>query len=464
MPNIPAAQSGAYETGSTWVGGVVPGPGDVAYANTFTVTISSSRTAQAISNASATGITAGGSFSLLDGCDLTLTNANGVLIGNTPAITTVGLGVGSSASVAANVTTANYVFIHAGNGTLNWTGNLSGSTNTVLFIIASTGTVNITGNLTNTATNIRGVDFTAAGTLNITGNLTGFIFASGSIVAGATINITGSVVAGLINANSISSGANCTVNGLCQSSSTQPAFVAGGISQNLRLSGPLLLGASGNINPIQAASWRWAPTLTPTYMEVPTSDGSTKRNLYTADNMPSGGYPIVGNVRQATVYGPSNEFTGTLVVPSPSSVALNVATDNTTGTAVLTAAAVEAAVWGATTRTLTSGGGSAPTAADVAVAVWGSTTRTLSAIEKTGYSLTTEERQAIAVAVEQSILNESDGRAILNAIVGAIGNTNIDQVALIAAIRADIERSGGMLSGKSSVDQVAAIVQEATSA
>lgn len=65
--------------------------------------------------------------------------------------------------------------------------------------------------------------------------------------------------------------------------------------------------------------------------------------------------------------------------------------------------------------------------------------------DKTGYNLTTSERQAIATAVEQAILNENDGQAILNAIVGAIGNQNIDQIALVAAIRADIERTGGML-------------------
>jgi uncharacterized protein Yka (UPF0111/DUF47 family) len=65
--------------------------------------------------------------------------------------------------------------------------------------------------------------------------------------------------------------------------------------------------------------------------------------------------------------------------------------------------------------------------------------------DKTGYSLTAGERTAIATAVEQAILDESDGQAILNAIVGAIGNQNIDQIALVAAIRADVERNGGML-------------------
>ena len=51
----------------------------------------------------------------------------------------------------------------------------------------------------------------------------------------------------------------------------------------------------------------------------------------------------------------------------------------------------------------------------------------------------------IATAVESSILNEGDGQAVLNAIVGAIGNTNLSEVSLVAAVRADLERAGGKL-------------------
>jgi hypothetical protein len=79
-----------------------------------------------------------------------------------------------------------------------------------------------------------------------------------------------------------------------------------------------------------------------------------------------------------------------------------------------------------------------PTAADIASAVW-------AAADKTGYSLTSAERTAIATAVESSILNEGDGQAVLNAIVAAIGNSNVDQIALVAAIRSDLERAGGKL-------------------
>jgi hypothetical protein len=53
------------------------------------------------------------------------------------------------------------------------------------------------------------------------------------------------------------------------------------------------------------------------------------------------GNPAVANVRSGTVYGPVGELTGTCVVPNANSVAYGVPVDNTTGNAVLTAAAVK---------------------------------------------------------------------------------------------------------------------------
>jgi hypothetical protein len=51
----------------------------------------------------------------------------------------------------------------------------------------------------------------------------------------------------------------------------------------------------------------------------------------------------------------------------------------------------------------------------------------------------------ISAAVEGSLLDENDGQAVLNALVGAIGNQNVDEIALVAAIRSDLERTGGKL-------------------
>jgi len=66
-------------------------------------------------------------------------------------------------------------------------------------------------------------------------------------------------------------------------------------------------------------------------------------------------------------------------------------------------------------------------------------------VDKTGYSLTSGEREAIATQVEAALLNEGDGQQLLEAIVTAIGNENITQTVLVAAIRDDIERAGGLL-------------------
>jgi hypothetical protein len=191
----------------------------------------------------------------------------------------------------------------------------------------------------------------------------------------------------------------------------------------------------------------------------------------------------------------------TFVVPATHSATAGTgALMQTTGTAVLDPAAVASAVWGAASRTITGGlvdtattltnaptvpsvvqireemdanstklanldatvssrlapsgtlarvtltdtattltnAPSVPSASAIATAVW-------AAADKTGYSLTSAERTAIATAVEASILNEADGQQILNAIVGAIGNSNVDQVALVAAIRSDLERTGGKI-------------------
>jgi len=390
MADIRATQSGDFSATSTWFGGVVPGSGDIAYSNTFNVTISDTRTVQAISNASGTSITAGGTFSLLNGCNLTCTNANGVVQGatTTSCITTPSLGVGSLASVAATIahtaaaTTTNSVAFST-SGTLNLTGAIigpSGFTGIATIIVSGSGALNLNGNVTGSPANgsytinVSG----GASTISITGNLIGGSVNATALYigsAGTVVTVTGSVTGGGVSSPAITNNAaaTLTVNGTCQSSSTQPAIGAGSTTQITRLSGPFLLGASGNINPVQAQSWRWAPTLIPTYLEVAQSNGSTKRLLYSADNMPSGGYPVAANVRQSTVYGPSSEFTGTLSVPSASSVALGVATDNTSGTAILTTASVRAAIGMASanldTQLANLSSGSAPSAATVATAV-----------------------------------------------------------------------------------------------
>lgn len=49
--------------------------------------------------------------------------------------------------------------------------------------------------------------------------------------------------------------------------------------------------------------------------------------------------------------------------------------------------------------------------------------------------------------IEAALLNEGDSQQLINAISTAIGNQNVDEIALVAAIRADLERTGGSLDG-----------------
>jgi hypothetical protein len=94
---------------------------------------------------------------------------------------------------------------------------------------------------------------------------------------------------------------------------------------------------------------------------------------------------------------------------------------------------------------------SAPTAAAVASAVRTELTEisnldatVSSRLASSAYSAAPTTAQ-IATAVEGSLLNEADGQAVLNALVSAIGNTNLSEVSLVAAVRADLERNGGKL-------------------
>lgn len=188
-------------------------------------------------------------------------------------------------------------------------------------------------------------------------------------------------------------------------------------------------------------TWRWSTTAPATYYQVRTASTGVIRSLYTADSV--GGNPAVSNVRSGTVYGPAGELTGTCAVPGASSVLSGVPVDNTTGTVTITAADIRAAI-GLASANLDTQLAAIPTTAAPSASTIASAVN--SALDRTGFSLTSGERQAIATAVEQSILNEGDGQQVLNAIVGAIGNSNVDQIALVAAIRADLERTGGTLA------------------
>ena len=123
---------------------------------------------------------------------------------------------------------------------------------------------------------------------------------------------------------------------MATASSTQPAILTSVAYTNNAASGTLVKvnGNVVNANGLMAiiapritidsatSSWRFQTT------------AGADRTLYAAGV--ALGNPVIGNVRLGTVYGASNELTGTLIVPSPSNVLQGVGTDATVGTLLMT--------------------------------------------------------------------------------------------------------------------------------
>jgi len=253
-------------------------------------------------------------------------------------------------------------------------------------VFGSTGTLNITGNLTlstgiaNRCYAVGVFGGATATTCNITGNITGTSVNSGNtnatyIIGGANVNtyITGNVTGGsatgtsgpwAVYAGNLPAGGGAALTtyiniiGPIIAGYTGPALYSmGGSAINL-LSGPFICSTYGTFPLILV---RMHYIVTPTsYFEF--------RNSTTNGAVPPGAIapiarmydpsfiadaPTANNVRSGVVYALGSQ-TGTLVVPAASSVASGVVFDNgTIGTAVLTSAAVSAAVWNELVANLT---------------------------------------------------------------------------------------------------------------
>lgn len=455
MANVYAVKSGNWSDVTVWNTGALPTSADDVYSNTFTVLIDVSPTVLSIRNDSAAGITLGGRFTI---------SANGItltanVVFSVATFLTVSVPLNNQATLVGNISgnssnSSQPCVLFNSSGTFNIIGNIFGSgTQSPVQTLrnGSSGTINITGDVTGAGQNGNlTVINSSTGTINITGNCTGGSASGTDAVTNSStgsVNITGACNGGTNSTGAInSSTGNLTHVGTVQASTTASGIGAGSNTQITILTGPFLTSTQG-INPVVAARWFWANSnVTPTYYQIRTTNLATIRPLYTADSV--GGNPATSNVRSGTVYGPAGELTGTCAVPPAGSVALGVPVDNTTGTAAISAASIRSALGLASANLDTQLAAIPTTAPPTASAI---ATAVNSALDRTGFSLTSAERQAIATTVEQSILNENDGQAILNAIVGAIGNQNIDQVALVAAIRADLERTGGTLATRSTL-------------
>ena len=323
MAIVRAVKTGVWSDVTVWNTGALPTAADDVYSNNFTVTINVSPTVLQISNASTTGVTAGGVFVM---------NTNG-----TTLTANVNAGSGPTA-LSSSIGTPNAI---------NIVGNISGGGgNSACFAFSGSGTVNITGNVSAGFTGnsgCNGLNNTGNGTVNITGNVTagGTGTNLGLNNTSGVVNVTGVITGSATNggAPGLQNSGTLTHIGTVQAGAAAAGVAGGGTTI---LTGPFLT-TSGGLNPVTATRWFWQNTSPPaTYYQIRSANLAVIRPLYTADSV--GGNPAIANVRSGTVYGPSSELTGTCAVPAAGSVALGVPVDNTTGTAAITAANIRSAI------------------------------------------------------------------------------------------------------------------------
>lgn len=371
MANILAAAAGNWSDTATWIGGVVPGPGDNAYTNTRAITIDVDVTCDLISNRADNGATIGGTIVVTSDRLITANLESGGVTLFT--LNTAGLNV----EVVGNLTSGSGASTRAinvtGNSTLTVTGSLfmGTATNTSALGItsATTAVVNIIGDQTGGSIGAPLINNATTSTVNITGNVTGGSVnaATGVTVSTGVGNITGNVTGG--SSGTTSFGAQCsgtgsiTVTGTAtggpggaaglQNNSTGTVTAKRAVGNGFGIGSSATAAATGLVNinasgiaffeelefgergqvPISGTNCYMVDSLTNAFVGRLASMGAAK--TLSDPNNTSGLVPVEADVRFGVVYA-GTVNTGTLAVPPPSGVAAGVPTDNTLGTAVLT--------------------------------------------------------------------------------------------------------------------------------
>lgn len=354
MATIVASKAGNWSDTTVWTGGVLPGAGD--YASTaFAITLDQDITILGLRFTSGSGIinvagstnrtvnlTASDAFTFNGSNPI---NSNYINITNTATTNinsyfpqdTVNSGTKvincNSIGGIINITTLDG-FLTRGGGTtrvsqpvifgassqnqiVNITGNIAGGAygQTYLTLSGTNNVVNFTGNIVASSTDPNTTaDFTYTASTNCTLNFTGTVTGNIQAVFMSTSNTSIMNINGIIGGSTAASVVQSTGNGLVQFS---------GIVNNLN-----------NGNTLYAKYLR-LKNGTDTQMTFQTQVLGQNKTLYSG--AAAVGLPATSNVRQSIVYGDASQYTGTMIVPNPSDVRVNVPTDNTVGTASLTA-------------------------------------------------------------------------------------------------------------------------------
>jgi hypothetical protein len=277
---------------------------------------------------------------------LTSTSGNTVVIGNV-------VGGGGNANQGINQSVGNLTVIGNITGGTNGSstgvtlsgvssqltvvGNVTGGTTTNAFGISFSGTSgSVTGNVTG-GTNASAHGISTSGLVTVTGNVTGNT--ANGINTSNTVNITGNVTAGGngrgVGISSATPNLTVNVTGTVTATSTGLGIAIGGGTGNqvVNLSGNMI--NVGGKQAIYSQNLFISNTTTSQWRLF--TPGSQNKTLYSADTFPN--LPSSTNVRSGSVYGILDTLSGSMVVPSPSDVRINVPVDNTVGTGTsLTAA------------------------------------------------------------------------------------------------------------------------------
>ena len=335
-----AVAIGNWSNTATWDGGTLPTVDDDVHADGKTVTIDQDVTVASIRTTQRSGGTAGGGFNVSSG-NRTITSD---VIGGTSTCLNINA-AGSTTTLIGNITGSSSAAAAGGvlftNGSvLNVTGNIIGggtTNNQGIRWIAGSGVINVIGNVTgsNLSSATSGIISIADGTINLTGNSIGSDIGSinyGVDVRAGIFNLTGISIGG-----SASSGTLVSISGVANvlnaigSNNTSAFGVINTAGLNRLIVEKLEFSTIGS--PPVSGLCVFKNTVSPT-VKI-TKLNTTQITLIDLDNIPNE-LPLESNVRQGTVYNSSNK-TGTLSVPSPSNVRKDIPTDNTVGTADLTA-------------------------------------------------------------------------------------------------------------------------------
>ena len=260
---------------------------------------------------------------------------------------------GGNITVFGNVTSATNVGIgHSGTGNIFVQGTVSalGGTNAGIAISnTSVGSVTVIGNVIGSAGGFlptAGISNTSTGIVTVTGSIIANN-AAGISTAGNTF-VSGSIYAGF-GASGIISSANRIFQfiGPIYSSVSAPGVQLTGTAATCSFTGPFY--NVNNRNAVFAQNLQLLPGSTPTWQFDTETYGVTKTlSAITA----VGGYPDISNVRSGSVYGDTNQFTGTVIIPSASNVLFGVPVDARSGSALFNTQTI----WGTLTSSLTTPG------------------------------------------------------------------------------------------------------------